>query len=475
MADLSVIYPYLPVALQNLACWYYGRKEARVRFGPFFRRTLAQLLDSEYCTSADISAYQDENLRQLIGHAYHSVPYYRDLMGQAKLAPQDIRCRADLQKLPVLTKEGVRHNFERLVSEKANSRELLLRHTSGTTGKSLHFYSAKSSIAFQWAVWWRHRMRFGLQCDDWHANFTGKLVVPPNQQRPPYWRWNRPMRQALINMHHLTPVKIADVVGFLNEHDFVYYSGYPSVIHALALTAKESGHKLKAPPRVIVTGAENVLQYQRHDIEEYTGAVLTDQYGLSEGCGNASQCPEFLYHEDFEFGILECLEPQNLANGRIRGKIVCTGFANPDFPFIRYDTGDTGIWENSDSVCRCGRKSRVLVAIDGRTDDYVITPEGRRIMRFDYIFKEASNVKESQIVQEKLGEITVRVVRRPAYGSRDERFVADEIHKWISPQLRLNFEYIGEIERENNGKFRAVKSLLRAEGLATSDKQRAAT
>ena len=63
-------------------------------------------------------------------------------------------------------------------------------------------------------------------------------------------------------------------------------------------------------------------------------------------------------------------------------------------------------------------------------------------------------------MQDGIGEIKVRIVKRPSYSSRDEDFIAREIHRWISPQLSIIFEYVGEIERESNGKFRAVKSLL---------------
>jgi len=456
----EALYPKLPVFLQNAACAYYGWREARVRFGPLFDRKLAELMQSERWSESEIEAYQSEKLQELVRHAYENVPYYRQVMKQRNLVPKDIRRREDLPKLPILTKEDVRCNLDRLISEKARKRDLILRHTSGTTGTSLCFYSSRSGIAFQWAVWERHRRRFGVASNAWHVNFTGKRVVPAEQNRPPYWRWNPAMHQALINMQQVNVNKIGPIVSFLNDHSFDFYAGYPSIIHALALAAREKGLGLTTPPRVIVTGAENVLAPQRRDITAFTGAVMTDQYGASEGCGNASHCPAFVYHEDFEFGILECEDPAPGGDGRWRGGILCTGFANPEFPFIRYRIGDTALWENPASICPCGRRSCALLAIEGRLDDYVITPEGNRIMRFDYLFKDTQNIRECQVVQDKLGEITIRVVRRPEYSAKDETLVVDEVHRWISPRLGVVFDYVSEIPRETNGKFRAVKSLL---------------
>jgi phenylacetate-CoA ligase len=453
------IYPRLPVFLQNAACWYYGKKEARTRFGSIFERRLRELMDSDRWSAAEIEAYQNERLRDLVRHAYENVPYYRERWKSLKLSPEDIRCREDLAKLPVLTKEDVRQNFDRLVSQRVSRRDLVFRHTSGTTGKALHFYVTKPAIAFQWAVWWRHRLRFGIEPGTWHANFTGKRVVPLDQRTPPYWRWNRPLRQALLTMHHLTPAKIASVIEFLNSRRFEFYSGYPSIIHMLALHASEAGLALHSPPHAVFTGAENMLDFQRRDIQRFTGAILTDQYGCSEGCGNASHCPEFVYHEDFEFGIIEGVELQPGDSAR---SILCTGFAGDAFPFIRYDVGDTAVWQQGGNPCRCGRSSRILLRIEGREDDYVVTPEGARIMRFDYVFKDALNVKEVQIVQEQLGEVTVRLVRRPGYSTKDEVEISREIQRWISPRLIVRFEYVQEIEREHNGKFRAVLSRLQS-------------
>jgi phenylacetate-CoA ligase len=457
---LESLYGKLPVPLQNAACWYYGFSQARIRYSPTFHTRFAQLVESDFWPRSRIVEYQDDQLRTIVEHAYRTSLFYRERMQSAGISPGDIQTRADLDRLPLLTKEEVRSNLPRMISSAARKRELVLRKTSGTTGKSLSFYRSKASIAFQWAVWWRHRNRFGLDREDWHVHFTPKLVVPPEQSRPPYWRRSAPMKQAFLNAHHFVPAKIRDIIEFLNRNSFAFYSGYPSYIHVLALTAREAGLELTSRPRVVWSGAENLLQRQRRDIEEFTGAIVTDHYGMSEACGYASQCAEGLYHEDFEFGILECLDPVELEDGRVSGRIVCTGFADEALPFIRYETGDVGVWSRSGEICPCGRESPTLVEIRGRAQDYVVTPEGRRIMRFDSVFRDTSNVKESQVIQERPGEIRVRIVKRPGYSASDESFIAGEISRTISPTLKVNFEYVPEIERESGGKFKAVKSLI---------------
>jgi phenylacetate-CoA ligase len=325
----------------------------------------------------------------------------------------------------------------------------------------------REAVAFQWAVWWRHRMRFGVNPGTWHANFTGQRVVPIRQRTPPYWRWNRPMRQVLINMQSLAPSKIRSIVELLNSRDFEFYSGYPSFIHMFCLNAMEAGLRLNAPPRVIFTGAENMLDFQRRDIQAFTGAVLSDHYGSTEACVNATRCPEFVYHEDFEFCIMEGIDR---VPGDPAKTIVATGFGCDDFPFIRYEVGDTAVWRE-ERACRCGRHSRTLERIEGRCDDYIVTPEGARIARLDYLFKDALNVREAQIIQERLGEIRILVVRRDAYATKDELAIRQDIKTWLSPGLKVQFEYVDEIPRGANGKFRAVLSRLESNSRITAAEQ----
>ncbi|MGH9908444.1 MAG: phenylacetate--CoA ligase family protein, partial [Pyrinomonadaceae bacterium] len=272
------------------------------------------------------------------------------------------------------------------------------------------------------------------------------------------WRENSAMQQTIFTMHHITKPKIAAIVERLNRGRFAYYSGYPSVLFVLAELIREGGHSIDSPPRVVFTGAENLYDNQRRLISEVFKAPVTDEYGFSEGCGNASRCEADLFHEDFEYGILEPLNKERIGSQTSRGQIIATGFGSYGMPFIRYDVGDIGTWK--DTSCTCGRWSKVLTKIDGRFEDYVLTPEGRKILRFDYIFKDTQNVRDAQVVQKEPGTICLRIVPRPGYSASDEHILKKEIKDGVSAKLSVEFEYVKEIEREANGKFRAVRSLL---------------
>lgn len=453
------IYPRLPVFAQNLACGVQGSSQRKLRYGGVFPDMLAWLEESQWWTACKVEEYREDNLQKLIRHAYDTVPYYRSVFDSLTLTPDDIRTSADLPKLPMLTKEDVFRHRDALVSKACDTKDLVFCHTSGTTGKSLQFYQEPSAIQFRWAVWWRHKRRFGVEFDAPYATFTGLTAVPLTQCKPPFWRESKPMHQTIFTMHHVVPANVPAIVQRLNEGGFNYYTGYPSILNLLASLIREQGLAITAPPKAVFTGAETLYADQRENMAEVFQCVVTDQYGFSEGCGNASRCPQDLIHEDFEFGILECDQPEITKNGDRRGSIVATGFSSFAMPFIRYQVGDVGTWQSA--ICTCGRHSSVLSQIEGRVEDYVVTPEGRHILRFDYIFKDTHHIREAQVVQGRPDCIRIVVVRRPGYSAEDETLIRDEIKRRISERLLVSFDYVDEIPREANGKFRAVKSLLR--------------
>ena len=454
---ITSVYKILPVFLQNTACTIKGQLQKRERLGGSFFNIFEELKKTEWSTSSEIKKHQNIKLLETINYCYENIPYYRDLFNENSLSPSDINSIEDLNKIPILTKELVRENYEKLKNPNFNGK-VIHSHTSGSTGKSLQFDFSLDAIRYRWALWFRHKARFEVKVTDPYATFTGQVVVPINQKKPPYWRENYSMKQTIFTMHHISEDKVPAIVNRLNKGGFVYYSGYPSILYSLATIIENVGLQITASPKVIFTGAEALLDYQREKISAVFGCLVTDQYGFSEGCGNASRCEKDLFHEDFEYGILECHNPTVNDDGTITGEILATGFTNLAMPFIRYQVGDTATW--IDKECSCGRESKTILQINGRNEDYVITPEGNKILRFDYIFKDTVNIVEAQVVQKELGSITIRIVKGNNYSTKEEALLIKEVHSKISPRLKVSFEYIDKIEREATGKFRAVKSLL---------------
>jgi len=440
--------------MQNIACTIYGYLEKRKRFNSIFHNYMEIFSSSEYLLKKDIKKYQKKMLTLALLNASK-----RGLFKNTSSKDINKDPFAVLSKAPILEKDDIRGLVKKINNKKASN----VFVTSGTTGKALKFYKDKDSIAAQWAIWQRHRKRFGIKLGDLSVNFTGKPVVPNPKKGKPHWRYNAAISQYNIGMKSISRDNIKDIVIFLNSIEPKFWSGYPSIIAEVARLALSEKLALnnKNKPSIIFTGAENLLDYQKADIKKWINVKISDQYGLSEGCCNFSQCEEDNYHEDFEFGCFELLNPIVLEDGAVKGELIATSFYNYDTPFIKYNTGDVVIVEPDDFKCKCGRSSKVIRSIEGRADDYVLTPDGKRIMRVDYIFKNTQEAQEAQVVQNNLSEVEIKAVLHETIMKESfEKKVKENFRTYISKDMEVTFNYVPFIQRTNAGKFEAIVNNL---------------
>src|SRR4029453_8946026 len=87
-------------------------------------------------------------------------------------------------------------------------------------------------------------------------------------------------------------------------------------------------------------------------------------------------------------------------------------------PLIRYEVGDLGAVAPAGEACPCGRRLPILTRLEGRSDDVIVTRDGRRVGRLDPVFKADLMLKEAQIVQESLDTLVVRLVAAPGFTER---------------------------------------------------------
>ena len=224
-----------------------GRKDAKGAIRQGFRERLDWLKTTEWWSEDEIEAYQNDQIRRLVQHAYVTVPAYRDRMNAASLKPKDITTNHDLRKLPIITKRDVKQDPGAFLSSRYSAKQLHRNLTSGTTGAPLAVFLTKEALQFQWAVWWRHRARFGLELGD-RFRCSGRVSPYSPSDHPPYWRTNHAINQVYLSTYHLTPETMPIVLDWLNTQRFRFFTGYPSAMYVLARYMRDSGVVLQHPP-----------------------------------------------------------------------------------------------------------------------------------------------------------------------------------------------------------------------------------
>ena len=105
----------------------------------------------------------------------------------------------------------------------------------------------------------------------------------------------------------------------------------------------------------------------------------------------------------------------------------------------------------------------MLRAIEGREEDVILTPDGRRIGRLDPVFKAEMPVRESQIIQTSRHELRVLIVPGTGFAERHAQMVLAELKARVG-DMEISLERVPHIPRSANGKLKAVVSRLGAAG-----------
>lgn len=90
---------------------------------------------SECMEREKLRELQSQRLVKTVERVYYNVPYYRNLMQERGIAPEDIKGIEDLSKLPFTTKDDLRNNYPYGLFAVPLSEIVRIHASSGTTGK----------------------------------------------------------------------------------------------------------------------------------------------------------------------------------------------------------------------------------------------------------------------------------------------------------------------------------------------------
>lgn len=444
--DRIQIYSHLPIWCQNFACYIEGKRIKATRYSNVFRKKLEEYEDRDKWSYDRLCDHRDRKLQTMINHCYNTVPYYRNMFKEYGINPGSIKKLDDLKVLPILTKEIVNSNPESFISNVVPRAKMITHHTSGTTGAGFIFQTTQEAQCEQWAVWWRYRKRLGIELDTLSGNFGTRFVVPANQIKPPFWRYNKPCHQVYFSAFHEKPEYLKYYIQEILDRNITWIHGYPSLLTELANEViNERNYEIKKLLKFVTIGAENLLDYQAEIMNKAFGVHVYQHYGMSEGVSNFSEYPDKRIFVDEDYAATEFIENDGIT------RIIGTNLTNYAMPLLRWDTKDT-------AEVVVSNNGRQVISIDGRIEDYVTLRSGKRIGKLDHVFKDAVHLKEVQIRQQK--DYSIKVL----YVPRDNEYQDDLVNaeklfrQSFGEQVEMQFVEVQEIEKTKSGKLRFILS-----------------
>jgi len=402
-------------------------------------------------------------LRRLIRHAYLHTPYYRELLDQRGLRPEDFDSVDALGQLPLLDRDTVRTSFEARMSA-APPKWVIQKSTSGTTGQPVVVKYNAESRHWRDATRWRGYGWSGYRIGMRALHYWGFGPTPDSWVKRSKVALDRAIKRDLyIDCTPRSEEALMAAVQQLRKFDPQVMVAYTAGASALAKFINE--HKLRTWKSFpVLVGAERLWPHDREIIENAFGPVF-ETYGCREVMLIGAECEAHDgMHTSMETMVTELVVRE--ADGTVRtakpgetGEVAITDLHNLACPMIRYITGDLAVAREYEP-CRCGRGLDRIGPIEGRVTETLRDGHGNAVggLVFNILFGVMSHVaRKFQVIQRLDGSVVMKVV--PNVGDRLPEPEYNKVHAFAAkylPATPFNVEYVDDIPLSAAGKRKVV-------------------
>ncbi|HZC98933.1 MAG TPA: hypothetical protein VFA46_01685 [Actinomycetes bacterium] len=324
-----------------------------------------------------LQSWHLERVRAVVSSAAQSSSFYRRLWRDAGLGPGDLQALPDLQRFPIVTKQGLIRNGAVWTGSKGP----LAFSTRGTSGEPLLLWLHRGeSEAFvvptMRGYWWagfRPGMTALLMSPAWHrlAAMEAHAVVRLGGRCAFFWGSMGPryLDSFLQTLVEVRPDFVTSTAPFLL-----------SVLRRCQDEGRDPRQLFAGVRSTLLVGLPLTPNLRVHLRDRLGVGDVFERSGTQEGAALDECALHTAPHVHSDVCLLEVAgsrgRPVRLGT---RGRLVVTKLVEGGSPFVRYDTGD--IAEMLPSACGCGRTLDRL-KIFGRPESSV-TVAGKLITAYD--------------------------------------------------------------------------------------------
>ncbi|WP_200279038.1 phenylacetate--CoA ligase family protein [Rhabdochromatium marinum] len=409
------------------------------------------LIKREKSNRRESERLQEVYLHRSLSRAVHVIPAYSSLIG--KIPSKSVK-QFVIDNFPIIDKT-------RLLSDRASffPHDGIARpwwsvgRTSGTSGTPVDIFRDYNSAIWEHAFHLQHWSWAGFEKNARQIVLRGDLVVPPEQDRPPYWYLDPFGRQLILSTRHINNASIGYFAAAINAYGATQLRAYPSAAYELSRLAES--HDLSLRFKSIITGSETLFPAHRDEITRVLGGPVFDFYGMAERVAFGGECEFGRMHIHPEYSFVEIVDSHGKPTEE-EGFIVGTSFHNLAMPLIRYRLDDSAKW--SRTACPCGRSYPTVERILGRIGDTLLDLDGRPVSPtiITFAFKGVSNLARSQVAQTERDHWEIRVVPTASYSDQDGDMLVQNMKRLVSSRLNISLKLVPSIENLPSGKYKWI-------------------
>jgi phenylacetate-CoA ligase len=403
--------------------------------------------------AAELERRALRELNRMLTFVQARVPYYREHPGYAG---PPLRSLAELDRLPILDKPAVLAAGVDRFHPPGLAPRYRIDLTSGTTGRRLQVRHDTAAYGYHGATVARRLLAAG------HRPWW-RIAQIKGDRRPTRWFQRLGVFPRVVVPAGLPADQIKDRVLATRPHLIM---GCPVMLRALlrSLSSAE-GARLRRTLRLLMTDSELLTDRVAGALARGFGVPVFDEYSAFEVLTVSSQCRAGAMHVDEDRVWLEIVdEAGRPVPDEVIGSVVVTHFRERAMPLVRYLLGDRARLVRGG--CRCGRGFRRMQLVDGRTNDYLLLPDGRRVYSaiLLWLMGETPGLAECMMRQDESGAVTVHLVPDPRAGLSYPQIVDGLTRAFaaaVGAAVDLRFARTDRIELTAGGKARMIESAYR--------------
>ena len=377
------------IEIEPIKKFYYKSVPFQFRYGKTFRKYFNFLMKSSDWSTQKILDYQNEQFLKLINHCFTNVPYYKEKFAEYGVKKSSISSIDDIEKLPILTKQDIVQNLNKLQADNLKHLKKYKFSTSGSTGEKLIFYGLDDVYKIEAAFILRYFKLSGATMYDKPSIWLRRYV--PKNSNSPLWYFDFELNRLYMSAYHLNENTIERYIKKINSINATTLVTYPSSAYVLSLLAKDKGLELKNIKEIRVA-SEKMQNSWVEQVSESFNITPLAHYGQIEKVCFMHQNSNLIYELNHEYGVTEFKKNEHGLN-----KIIGTGFLNYLMPFIRYETNDyADITQNKEKF--------IVNDILGRSSDILVSKDGALLPGvnfYSWIDKNLDGVAMYQIIQKR--------------------------------------------------------------------------
>lgn len=437
---LLKMYEAAPQPIKSLAGRVYRAIPASLRYGAEYARFQREAREVEGWDAKAIRRYQIAALRESLMAAGKS-PFYAERFAVCGVDPAKFEALEQLAEYPLLTKQDILLNRERMVNPEIDAGRRLYITTGGSSGVPVGFYLEKGvsrpkEQAYLEAQWSRRGYRVGDRVAVIRGGVTSSRAAGDISYYDATRNW------LILSSYHLTLERLPEYVEALNRFRPQHLHAYPSAALMLARGLEQTGQRLGFELTSLLCGSEKLSAEAQSYLEGFFGARVFHWYGHSERVVLAAQGRE---SNELQFwptyGFVEFGEADEEGNREIIG----TSFHNRVMPLVRYRTGDYAKVTNG-----------VVTEIVGREHEFLVSGTGRRISltainMHDRIF---DGLLAVQFFQERAGVVECRYQLGPQWPRESEGAMRAGLMRKLGDDFEMEMREVKEVEKTPAGKHK---------------------